>query len=188
MHADTAVPGLSHLPDYLDPGKQTDLLETIDRLPWLGDLRRRVQHYGYRYDYSRRKVDHRLFLGPLPSWADSLAEQLLRDGHAPHVLNQLIVNEYLPGQGISPHVDCIPCFHDTVLSLSLGSSCVMTLSRCDGGHSVQLLLRPGSLLVMCGEARYEWRHGIAARRNDTLAGRRLPRSRRVSLTFRTVLS
>jgi len=184
----TAVRGLSYTAGYLTAEEQQRLLATIDGLPWLGDLRRRVQHYGYRYDYSRRSVDRDLYLGPLPDWAAELAERLRLDGHVPRDLNQLIVNEYLPGQGISPHVDCIPCFADTVLSLSLGSACVMTLSRRDGGEPVDVLLEPGSLLVMSDQARYEWRHGIAARKSDVHAGRRVARGRRVSLTFRTVLA
>jgi alkylated DNA repair dioxygenase AlkB len=187
MDTVSLVPGLRLLGGYLDPAEQAELLATIDRLPWREDLRRRVQHYGYRYDYTRRSVDHDLSLGPLPAWAAELTERLRRDGHAPHELNQLIVNEYLPGQGIAPHVDCVPCFADIVLSLSLGSTCVMTMSRRDGSDPVELLLEPGSLLVMRGEARYERRHGIAARKSDTYAGRRLVRARRVSLTFRTVL-
>jgi alkylated DNA repair dioxygenase AlkB len=183
-----AVPGLTYTAGYLSPDDQARLLGTIDGLPWLDNLRRRVQHYGFRYDYSRRSVDRDLYLGPLPDWAGALAERLRSDGHVPRALDQLIVNEYLPGQGISPHVDCVPCFADTVLSLSLGSACVMTLSRRDGGEPVDVLLEPGSLLVMRDEARYTWRHAIAPRKSDVHAGRRLARGRRVSLTFRTVLT
>lgn len=181
------VPGLEHIPMYLDSHCQADLLATIDRLPWLDGMRRRVQQYGYRYDYSRRTVERELSLGPLPDWAAGLAERLRLDGHAPRLLDQLLVNEYLPGQGISPHVDCVPCFDETVVSLSLGSSCLMTLSRRDGTDPVDVLLQPGSLLIMRGDARYQRRHGIAARKSDTYAGRRVLRGRRVSLTFRTVL-
>jgi alkylated DNA repair dioxygenase AlkB len=182
-----AVPGLAYTSGYLSPDEQGRVLATIDGLPWLDNLRRRVQHYGFRYDYSRRSVDRDLYLGPLPDWAGELAERLRRDRHAPRALDQLIVNEYLPGQGISPHVDCIPCFADAVLSLSIGSPCVMTLSRRDGRDPVDVLLEPGSLLVMRDEARYTWRHAIAARKSDVHEGRRIVRDRRVSLTFRTVL-
>jgi hypothetical protein len=43
-----------------------------------------------------------------------------------------------------------------------------------------------SLLILTGEARYEWQHGIAPRRSDKIDGRMVPRGRRVSLTFRQV--
>merc|ERR1719401_180619 len=46
-------------------------------------------------------------------------------------------------------------------------------------------LPANSLLVLRGEARYAWQHGIAWRRTDHLAdGEVVPRTRRVSLTFR----
>lgn len=181
------IDGLTNVPDYLDADEQKQALATIDALPWRDDLRRRVQHYGYRYDYARKTVDQDQFLGPLPAWAADLADALLVDKHVPRPLNQLIVNEYLPGQGIAPHVDCVPCFADTVLSISLGSACVMTFTHPTERRSVDVLLEPGGLLVMAGAARYEWRHGIAARKNDKWDGGTLARGRRVSLTFRTVL-
>jgi alkylated DNA repair dioxygenase AlkB len=181
------IDGLFYVPAYLDAERQDKVLATIDALPWRDDLRRRVQHYGYRYDYARKAVDPDQYLGPLPSWAAELGGMLHADGHAPRALNQVIVNEYLPGQGIAPHVDCVPCFADTVLSVSLGSTCVMTLSHTGEPRKVDVLLEPGSLLVLSGESRYGWRHGIASRKNDRWDGRTLPRGRRVSLTFRTVL-
>jgi len=182
-----AIPGLSYVTNYLSLNERVELLAVIDRLPWSGDLKRRVQHYGYRYDYTRKTIDHDLYLGPLPGWARTLEKRFLHDGHAPRQLNQLIVNEYLPGQGIAPHVDCVPCFADTVLSLSLGSSCVLTMSQRKAEMKLPVLLEQGSLLVMTGEARYDWLHGIASRKNDRYEGQTLSRGRRVSLTFRTVL-
>jgi alkylated DNA repair dioxygenase AlkB len=182
-----AIPGLAYVGGYLALAEQQQLLGTVDQLPWLGDLRRRVQHYGYRYDYTRKTVDSSLYLGPLPGWAARLAERLHRDGHIAHVPDQLIVNEYQPGQGIASHVDCVPCFGDTVLSISLGSACVMTLTQLSDRTAVPLLLEPGSLLVMAGAARYDWKHGIAARKTDTYEGATIERGRRVSLTFRTII-
>jgi alkylated DNA repair dioxygenase AlkB len=181
------IPGLAYIGDYLAFTEQEQLLITVDQLPWLGDLRRRVQHYGYRYDYTRKTVDSSLYLGSLPDWAARLAQRLQHDGHIASVPDQLIVNEYVPGQGIAGHVDCVPCFGDTVLSISLGSACVMTLTQLRERTAVPLLLEPGSLLVMAGAARYDWKHGIAARKSDTYEGATIVRGRRVSLTFRTII-
>jgi alkylated DNA repair dioxygenase AlkB len=48
-------------------------------------------------------------------------------------------------------------------------------------------LAPGSLVVMAGPARQEWRHAIPARKSDPAPdGGRVPRERRVSVTFRTL--
>jgi alkylated DNA repair dioxygenase AlkB len=184
----SALPGLHYCPAYLPETDQQDVLAIIDRQPWSTELRRRVQHYGWRYDYRRHAIDRSLFLGPLPDWAARLVQRLSRDGVAPSVPDQVIVNEYEPGQGIASHVDCIPCFGDTIVSLSLGSPCVMEFTRLRSRETVPLLLAPGSLLVLQGEARYGWKHGIPARKTDRHYGRAIHRRRRVSLTFRTVIA
>jgi alkylated DNA repair dioxygenase AlkB len=142
-----AVPGLRYIGGYIAEPDEARLLTVVDDAPWLSDLRRRVQHHGYRYDYKARKVDPSMYLGPLPDWAQSLAERIVSDGLMTASPDQLIVNEYLPGQGITPHVDCVPCFGPVVCSLTLGSSCIMELSAVEGDGTESLLLERGSLLV-----------------------------------------
>ena len=48
-------------------------------------------------------------------------------------------------------------------------------------------LAPRSMVVLKGEARTVWRHGIARRKNDVVNGTVIPRGRRVSITFRYIL-
>ncbi len=183
---DQAVPGLVLLRDWITPADEVALLGSIDAAPWRDDLRRRVQHHGFRYDYKARAVDESMRLGPLPDWAVALGSRIMREGLSDRAPDQVIVNEYLPGQGISRHVDCVPCFGPIVLSLSLGSRCVMDLYAPGSREPVMLPLPPRSLLVLSGEARTRWAHAIAGRKSDLIAGARMPRGRRVSLTFRTV--
>ncbi|MDU0369106.1 alpha-ketoglutarate-dependent dioxygenase AlkB [Hymenobacter endophyticus] len=182
------IPGLQYLPDYVDTRLQSRLLTCIDESPWQDDLKRRVQHYGYRYDYKSRRIDRSQFLGVLPSWCLYYAQQFFAAGYfADAPPDQVIVNEYKPGQGIAPHVDCTPCFDDTIISISLGSACVMNLSRIDDPTLVfDQILMPGSAIILQGEARFKWRHGIRPVKHDTINGRRVTRQRRVSLTFRKV--
>ncbi len=181
------IPGLIYEPNFLTGEEHDELLRQVDSERWLDDFRRRVQHYGYRYDYRNRAIDHSMQLGTLPDWAQALAERLNRKGYIAVVPDQVIVNEYLPGQGIAPHVDCEPCFRDTILSVSLGSSCVMEFSHIYSHEHIPVLLCPCSLVVMQGAARYDWKHGIPARKTDFFEGRHITRSRRVSLTFRAVI-
>jgi alkylated DNA repair dioxygenase AlkB len=159
----------------------------IDQQVWLTDLKRRVQHYGYRYNYTHRTIDPSLFLGALPPWAARIAERVHRDGYTATVPDQVIVNEYHPGQGISSHVDCVPCFGDTILSVSLLSPCVMLFTKRQSKDQVPILLEPGSLVVMQADARYTWTHSIPARKTDTFNEQKIVRGRRLSLTFRTVV-
>jgi alkylated DNA repair dioxygenase AlkB len=126
-------------------------------------------------------------LGPLPDWLQQLAIRLFEDGIFQQVPDQVIVNEYLPGQGIAAHVDCEPCFGPVIASLSLGAPVPMVFGNRRTREVVEVDLPPRSLLVLSGEGRYEWTHSILARKTDVIDGRTRDRVRRVSLTFRTVI-
>ncbi len=173
------IPGLQYLPDYITADEEHALIEAIEGQPWLNDLKRRVQHYGYKYDYKARAVTADSFLGPLPDWMKPVVQNL------PFKPDQAIVNEYLPGQGISAHVDCVPCFDDTIVSLSLGSGAIMQFTN--GQEKYDLYLEPRSLIILSGPARYEWTHAIPARKSDVIDGFKIERGRRISLTFRKVI-
>ena len=76
----TRVPGLELIPEYVDREGQERLLALVDAAPWRADLKRRVQHYGYRYDYrSLGTAGREAYLGPLPGWAAELAARLVED-------------------------------------------------------------------------------------------------------------
>src|SRR5690606_37114493 len=111
-----------------------------DSEQWMDDLKRRVQHYGYKYNYKRRSIDYDMYLGALPQWSGNIINRLIQDKIINYVPDQIIVNEYMPGQGIANHIDCEPCFHDTIISLSLISSCVMDIKQKNGNGYIQLLL------------------------------------------------
>lgn len=116
------VPGLRYTADWIAPEAQEALLTNIDGEAWSTQLRRRVQHYGHRYDYGRRGVATaaEAAVPPLPVWARRLATRLVSEGLMDREADQVIVNEYQPGQGISAHVDSVPHFGPVVASLSLG--------------------------------------------------------------------
>ena len=99
---------------------------------------------------------------------------------------QCIVNEYHPGQGIGMHADHRD-FGPIVASLSLADDWPMRFRPCATrpyvagampGDEVVVLPRR-SVLVLQGDARHRWMHGI-----DRRAGR--GRSTRLSATFRTL--
>ena len=179
------INGLSYIPQYIGLDHHDRLMETVDKQLWRNDLTRRTQHYGYVYDYRAKTVDISMYLGELPVWLQDMAKHLYDDGLISEIPDQVIINEYQPGQGIADHVDCMPCFGDVIFSLSLGSSVVMDLKQ--AGKTVQILLEPCSLLVLSGEARYKWTHGIPKRKQDNFVGQIINRKRRISLTFRKVI-
>ena len=184
------IKGFGYIEDYISESEHDWLLNQIDEHEhqWLKDLKRRVQHYGFKYDYKARKVNRDMRIGQLPKWLQKLGQKLYKDGHMPAEPDQVIVNEYEPGQGISSHIDCEPCFANMIVSLSLGSGCVMDFTnKLDKTKKIPVWLAPRSIIVLRDEARYGWLHGIAPRKSDTWAGQTYERQRRVSLTFRKVI-
>lgn len=129
-------------------------------------------------------------IGPLPEWLRAMGRRLFGEtGAFDREPDQAIVNEYLPEQGIAMHVDR-NCFGPAVATVSLGDAWEMDLRRVGTGRGEgeSILLEPGSALVLAGEARNRWLHGIARRNNERDGGVKRPRKRRVSVTFRTVLA
>jgi alkylated DNA repair dioxygenase AlkB len=181
------VPGLALQQEWIAAEAESRLLAIIDEHPWSNELKRRVQHYGWQYDYRARAVHPEMYLGPLPAWAQPLANRLQAEGYFQEAPDQLIVNEYQPGQGIALHTDCEPCFTSTVVSLSLAAPVAMEVAPKTSPRQKQSFELPRrSLLMLRDTARYHWLHGIPARKTDPAAEGRRPRERRVSLTFRRV--
>ena len=181
-----SINGLTYVPNYLSQEEHDSLVKHISISPWLSDIRRRVQHYGWKYDYKVRSIDYSMYLGELPIWVFPIAQRLFRDGHIGSMPDQMIVNEYLPGQGIAPHIDCEPCFEDTVISISLLSPIIMDFAKVKSSEKASVLLEPRSLVVIADDSRYKWTHGIASRKFDTFKGNKFERRLRLSLTFRKV--
>lgn len=181
------IPGLRLVSGFLSPIEEMALLAAIDREEgtWSNTLQRRVQHYGYQYDYKSRALGRRAAF--FPSWLTEQARRLQKAGFIAGMPDQAIVNEYLPGQGIASHVDCEPCFGPDIASVSLGSGCEMVMRHPASGRTMSLYLERGCALGLSGPARYEWTHGIPARLSDPTPDGKVLRGRRVSVTFRTVI-
>jgi len=190
QHVIPEISGLHYIPGFLTRTQQDDALGHISDSDWMYDLERRVQHYGWRYDYRAKTIARDMRIGPLPPWLDNIAQRLYHETALfDDVPDQAIVNEYEAGQGIAMHVDR-KCFGKAIATISLGDAWVMDFRPVGGTkeETEQILLEEGSALVLVGEARDRWLHGISRRKrerdeNDDWRDRR----RRVSLTFRTVL-
>lgn len=65
-----------------------------------------------------------------------------------YVFDQLIINEYEPGQGISGHIDNKVLFDDIIAGLSIGSQAVMRFEKNE--EKYDLMLERRSLLILSG--------------------------------------
>ena len=172
------------VPDFVTETEETQILERITARTWSTSIGRRVQHYGYRYDYQRNET--LTPADPFPDWAHRLAERL-RPWFEACTPVQCIVNEYHPGQGIGMHADHND-FGPTVASVSFASEWPMRFrSRRgqryarDGLENDEVAMLPRrSALILSAAARNAWMHGIDRAQSRTMT------ATRVSATFRTV--
>lgn len=175
------IRGLWEVPHFLSPDQEKEILAIIDNSSWNTVLSRRVQHYGWLYDYKKGKIDFSKKIGPLPPWAEMIAQDLFDANLVPEIPDQLIVNEYEGNQGIAPHIDCPSCFVGPIVTISLIESWVMLFHH-PSGNTVPRTLARGSAFILDGDSRSVWKHEIPKKINESW-GRR---GRRVSLTFRKV--
>lgn len=185
LFPDPLPPGLRYFPDWLSTSDQKSVVDEIDSREFSSEISRRVQHYGYRYDYAERTVHESGSAPPIPPVMLEISERLLMEGHFTQKPTQVIVNEYLAEQGIAAHTDRV-AFGPSVATISLLESWPMTFKKA-GHEDMDVLLESGSLAVMTGESRYEWTHQIRARKFDQQGAMKVSRHRRLSLTYRTVL-
>jgi alkylated DNA repair dioxygenase AlkB len=160
-----------------------DLLSLIDQRPWSNELKRRVQHFGYKYDYRDKRISANSYVGELPEEYLSIGQRFVDVGLFKKQPDQVIVNEYLPGQGIAPHVDCVPCFGPEIATITLGAAYPLLFQHRKTLQHITITPEASSLLILYKEARYDWAHSIERRKEDN----GISRGRRVSITFRTVL-
>ena len=189
------IPGLKLVRDFLTEAEEKEILAKIEANDWSNELQRRVQHYGWRYDYKSRQVDPSMHIGPLPDWANGVAQRLVDEGYLQILPDQVIVNEYRESQGIAPHIDSESSFADGVAMISLLETWEMVFKKRRGGDKVTHKLECRSATILTGEARYGWTHAIPKRKSEPGAVKpgnkrpsRIPRDRRVSLTFRKVVA
>lgn len=183
------VPGLTYIRDFLSEREEDDIVSVIDRDDWRFDLKRRVQHYGWRYDYKARQIDPSMRLGFLPAWADDIAQRLFSERLLPQLPDQVIVNEYKGNQGIGKHSDS-ESFADGIATISLLESWEMVFREKGTKNVVPQMLHRRSVAVMKGDARYRWTHEIPSRIHKTRkikGSQQEKRGRRISLTFRKVI-
>ncbi|KAK8657910.1 hypothetical protein V6N13_036129 [Hibiscus sabdariffa] len=209
---DLNIPGLYLFHDFISAVEEEELLQAVDAGTWKSLSKRRVQHYGYEFCYDTRNVDAKRHLGELPSFVSFILQKvsLLKDIPEKSDLDQLTVNEYPPGVGLSPHIDTHSAFEGLIFSLSLAGPCIMEFRRYAAGSWVPktasitdvkdenpcdcselsrkaIYLPPRSMLLLSGEARYAWHHYIPHHKIDKVNETMIRRgSRRVSFTFRKV--
>lgn len=175
-------PGFQYADDLITRDEERGLVRLLEGLPWESvvfrgyEARRRVVHFGHRYDFEVRGVSPGL---PIPD--DLLVLRARAAAVAdedPERYVEVLATEYRPGATIGWHSDA-PAFGSTVLGVSLASACRMRFRARtpDGWRRFDQVLQPRSGYVIGGVARTRWQHSIPP--TEAL---------RYSVTYRTVRS
>ena len=147
-----------------------------------------------------KDIDYKLSMEPMQSLVDKIKAIPNLNLFVNEEPSQCLVNEYKWNMGISSHFDDPHAFGETVVSLSLCEPLFFTLKKpkiktngcLEIEQEIKMYLEPRSLLILRGEARYDWRHGIGRARlihhpiTGTIQKRGLE-YRRLSITVRKVL-
>jgi alkylated DNA repair dioxygenase AlkB len=168
------INGLIYEDNFLTDEEEKNLIKFINKQKWSEKLTRRTQHYGFEYSYDKKNTI--IKTEDIPQEFKFIVDKL--NNKFNKIFDQLIINEYKPGQGISPHIDNTELFDDTIVSISLGSTYPMIFSL--GNNSYLKKLKKKSLVGLTGDARYKWFHSIPSRKSDDGVDRGI----RISLTFR----
>jgi len=189
MKGEEAMEGLYYTEDI--SGNGDEIIKSLDNREWSrvteGENSRRYQHYGFTYNYKRRRIEEVCEgipeeLQPLRDHLTQICKEngLIDDSY---VFNQCIVNDYQPGQGIGKHTD-IKAYGAVIGCYTFGSGATMIFRKGDQVESIYV--KSNSLYMMSGPSRLEWTHEMPSRKSDVVNGKREIRGRRVSVTFRNV--
>lgn len=185
------VPGLYYIPNYLNKKEITSIetyLKTTGEENFEGiskkNSSRRVIQYGYIYSYDRSGVNEttpipNLFLKLIKAEKinNILEKELIKD-----LSDQLIINEFLSGQGISHHTDHEKYFGSIILCISVGCKTNIEFINKETNCKKIINVDIGSLYIMSGDSRYKWTHGII----KDLKNSNKKEKPRYSLTYRNV--
>lgn len=195
-----------YIPDFITKDEEELLISQIGKTPgpkWTQLSKRRLQNWG--------GIPHPkgMIAEKIPDWLQKSVIKANKLGVFDEKLaNHVLLNEYLPGQGIMPHLDG-PLFYPTIATLSLGSHCVehfysqaeeegeATHKQFEERIVASLLVEPRSLLILKDDMYHKFLHGIEEISEDCLSENVVnvnpsdidsvkQRTTRISLTIRHV--
>ncbi|KAH9419585.1 tRNA (carboxymethyluridine(34)-5-O)-methyltransferase alkbh8-like [Dermatophagoides pteronyssinus] len=167
--------GLKIINDFLDESEESTLIgfvkvyfENATKENKISRLKNRdAIHFGYAFDYERNSIINdstQVVNSEIPPELDYIRERFLE--FIPEKPDQLTINRYVGEKGdhIPFHCDTHSMCTEWILSLSIGSSVVMSWRRRNNDDNIEkrasTILPARSLMIMQKNARYSWNHGI----------------------------
>lgn len=137
-----------------------------------------MQDYGPKVNFKKKKLKSNNFTG-LPSCGKLVYDRMKALNELNNFFPVELCNlEYTPerGSAIDPHFDDFWLWGERLVTLNLLSETVLCFTRDEKPEvEIDVRLAQRSLIVVSGEARNDWKHGIP---RDKIS------SRRLAMTFR----
>ncbi|XP_063995273.1 alpha-ketoglutarate-dependent dioxygenase alkB homolog 6 [Diachasmimorpha longicaudata] len=197
-----------YIPNFITDEEEAEIVKHVNNAPqpkWTQLSHRRLQNWG--------GIPHPkgMIAEEIPRWLQKYIDKVtsLDVFDRKTLPNHVLINEYLPGQGIMGHSDG-PLFHPIVTTISCGSHTFLEFTRrLDTNEEDRtmntefaFLLERKSLLILQEELYHNYLHSISERKVDVvsvdnirnlelcaakyMAGEILERKTRLSLTIRHV--
>ncbi|XP_011863089.1 PREDICTED: alpha-ketoglutarate-dependent dioxygenase alkB homolog 6 isoform X2 [Vollenhovia emeryi] len=194
-----------YMPNFITEEEERQIVRCVNSAPqpkWTQLSHRRLQNWG--------GIPHPkgMIAEGIPDWLQRYIDKVaalnaFEEGALP---NHVLINEYLPGQGIMAHSDG-PLFHPVVTTITCGSHTLLDFYRRleateQPKLEFSLLLERRSLLVLWRDLYHNYMHSIAERDADNITecsiknlhmcaekfpeGGTIKRGTRLSLTIRHV--
>lgn len=190
--------GLYYFDNFITEQDEKDILKFLEKEnAWFPVAKnkksREVIHYGYEYPYQftkntkMKKIENipKIFEEKILKKLKGIPDLKIFDNYN---FDQLIINKYEPGEGISPHVDHVKFFDNIIICVTINSGININFTRSSDQKQYNIYVKPRSLYIMSENARYNWSHSISKQLNDNVDNHIIERDTRISLTFRKVNS
>ena len=163
-------PGLWLSKDFISKEEEEAIVNCIyENGEWLELIKRKLQNWGgYPHPTGMHEEG-------LPYHLQEVANRVEKINCWDYKINQVLLNEYVAGQGIAAHKDG-PNYHSSAAILSLLSTRLMTFRSSDGEEIFDVPLPSRSLLIFSGRYFNDFTHEIS--KSDSSLPKRL------SLTLR----
>lgn len=159
--------GFHYYPDALDPHRAeliaAHCLAALDTAGsalqadrFANNGRSRVVRYGF-------DIRHADYVAT-PRWVTDLRAELAAVAEIAiqvAATDSFTINEYLPGDSIHMHADTFR-YADGIVTVSAGAHACLVLER-SSTERFEIVVAPGSVYVLCGDAQWRCRHGFEAR-------------------------
>ncbi|KAK9502294.1 hypothetical protein O3M35_011092 [Rhynocoris fuscipes] len=171
-----APPSIFYIPNFVTESEEEYIINRVNTAPkpkWTQLRNRRLQNWG--------GIPHPngMIVEEIPQWLKLFLNKvddlkLYEKGNLK--ANHVLVNEYLPGQGIMAHVDG-PLFYPTIITISCGSHTILNFQKqkdidketyTEESKKLSILLERRSLIAVMDSMYTDYLHEIEEKTEDKL--------------------